>query len=65
MHYDTFPESLDSLGEAGNLMREEIKKMQVEPDRVAILEVGEQRTLIYDQKVEHLTSRQDSEDRLD
>jgi hypothetical protein len=47
MHYDTFPESLDSLGEAGNLMRDEIKRMKINPDRVAILEIGEQKTLIY------------------
>ena len=56
IHYDTFPESLDSLGEAGNLMREEIKRLRVDPDRVAILEIGEQRVLIYRREDEHLTS---------
>jgi L-ascorbate metabolism protein UlaG (beta-lactamase superfamily) len=50
MHYDTFPESLDSLGEAANLMRDEIKRMNIDPERIAILGIGEQRVFIYRRK---------------
>ena len=46
IHYDTFPESLDTLGEATATLRNEIKERSFDPERVAILDIGELRVLI-------------------
>ena len=46
MHYDTFPESIDTLGEAVTLLRQEIKRRQIDPARVIIPDIGELRIII-------------------
>jgi L-ascorbate metabolism protein UlaG (beta-lactamase superfamily) len=46
IHYDTFPESLDTLGEATATLWVEMEKQNLTSDQVAILEIGEQRVFI-------------------
>jgi len=47
MHYDTFPESLDTLGEATATLKAEMIKQDLTSDQVTILEIGEQKIFIY------------------
>jgi len=47
MHYDTFPESLDTLGEATATLRYEMEKQNLTSDQVVILDIGEQKVFIY------------------
>jgi L-ascorbate metabolism protein UlaG (beta-lactamase superfamily) len=47
MHYDTFPESLDTLGEARAMLKVEMEQQKLTTDQVAILEIGEQKVFIY------------------
>ncbi len=47
MHYDTFAEAYDTLGEAESLMRLEMLKNNLTDSDITILKIGEQRTLIY------------------
>ncbi|MDA3860725.1 MAG: MBL fold metallo-hydrolase, partial [Melioribacteraceae bacterium] len=46
MHYDTFAEAYDTLGEAEHLMKQEMFKNNLTDDDVVILKIGEQRILI-------------------
>lgn len=46
MHFDTFPESYDSLGEAENRMREVMKENNLTEDKIIILKIGEQKVII-------------------
>lgn len=46
MHYDTFTEAYDTLGEASSLMRSEMAKNELIEEQVLILEIGEQRTIV-------------------
>jgi len=47
MHYDTFPESLDTLGEATATLRAEMEKQYLTSDQVVIIDIGEQKVFIY------------------
>ena len=47
MHYDTFPESLDTLGEATATLKFEMEKQNLTSDQVVILDIGEQKVFIY------------------
>lgn len=47
MHYDTFPESLDTLGEATATLRYEMERQNLNTDQIVILEIGEQNVFIY------------------
>ena len=47
IHYDTFPESIDTLGEATATLKAEMDKENLTSDQVAILSIGEQRIFIY------------------
>jgi L-ascorbate metabolism protein UlaG (beta-lactamase superfamily) len=47
IHFDTFPESLDTLGEASATLRIEMEKENLTSDDVSILEIGEQKVFIY------------------
>jgi len=47
MHYDTFPESLDTLGEASTTLRIEMEKQNLTSSHVVILDIGEQKVFIY------------------
>ena len=42
MHYDTFQESLDTLGEAMTLMKHEMKRGGFSSEEVVIIDIGEQ-----------------------
>ena len=46
IHYDTYPESLDSLGEATATLRAGMAEQKLTGNEVVILEIGEQRVLI-------------------
>ena len=46
MHYDTFAEAYDTLGEASSLMKYEKNKNNLSDDEVLILGIGEQKTII-------------------
>ncbi|NOX67329.1 MAG: MBL fold metallo-hydrolase [Chlorobi bacterium] len=46
MHFDTFPESYDSLGEAESRMREAMKENNLTKDKIIILKIGEQKVII-------------------
>ena len=46
MHFDTFPNSTDSPGDAPRILREEMKRRGLGNDRVLILSQGEQRVLV-------------------
>lgn len=46
MHYDTFAEAYDTLGEATQLMSEEIKNNSNDKNYVSILKIGEQKIII-------------------
>ncbi len=46
MHYDTFAEAYDTLGEAESLMKHEMLKNNLTSNDVVILKIGEQKTLI-------------------
>jgi L-ascorbate metabolism protein UlaG (beta-lactamase superfamily) len=46
MHFDTFPESYDTLGEAESRMREVMKENNLTEDKVIILKIGEQKVII-------------------
>jgi len=46
MHYDTFAEAYDTLGEAESLMKHEMLKNNLTINDVVILKIGEQKTLI-------------------
>lgn len=46
MHYDTFAEAYDTLGEAEQLMKQEMLKNNLTKEEVIILKIGEQTTLI-------------------
>ncbi|MCK5087049.1 MAG: hypothetical protein KAQ90_05985, partial [Melioribacteraceae bacterium] len=46
MHFDTFPESYDTLGEAENLMRAEMIQNNLSDEDVLIFEIGEQKSII-------------------
>jgi len=46
MHYDTFAEAYDTLGEAESLMKQEMLKNNLTNKDVIILKVGGQRILI-------------------
>ena len=50
MHYDTFPESLDTLGEASATLLAEMEKENLTSDQVAILTIGEQKVFIFREK---------------
>ncbi len=47
IHFDTFAEAYDTLGEASRLMREEMEKKNLTSDDVKILEIGEQKVFLY------------------
>jgi L-ascorbate metabolism protein UlaG (beta-lactamase superfamily) len=47
IHYDTFPESLDTLGEATATMKAEMENQNLTSDQVVILEIGEQKVIVY------------------
>jgi L-ascorbate metabolism protein UlaG (beta-lactamase superfamily) len=47
MHFDTFPESLDTLGEATATLRYEMEKNNLSSDQVVILDIGERKVFIY------------------
>ena len=51
MHYDTFAEAYDTLGEAESLMKQEMLKNNLTDHDVIILRVGQQKTLINQAKV--------------
>ncbi|MBU0476206.1 MAG: MBL fold metallo-hydrolase [Bacteroidetes bacterium] len=46
MHYDTFAEAFDTLGEAELLMRQEMLKNNLTDKEVIILKIGEQKVII-------------------
>ena len=46
IHFDTFINSDDVPGECPRVLRDEIAKRALPPDKVAILEIGEQRVLV-------------------
>jgi L-ascorbate metabolism protein UlaG (beta-lactamase superfamily) len=46
MHYDTFPESLDTLGEATATLRTEMEKQNLTSKQIVILDIGEQKVFI-------------------
>ncbi len=46
VHFDTFINSDDRPGDCPRLLREHMRERHLGPDRVAILEIGEQRVLI-------------------
>jgi N-acyl-phosphatidylethanolamine-hydrolysing phospholipase D len=46
IHFDTFPNSADEPGEAKDLLRKLADERGLGPDRVAILEIGEQRVIV-------------------
>ncbi len=46
MHYDTFAEAYDTLGEAGQLMQQEMFKNNLTSKDVIILKIGEQKTIL-------------------
>lgn len=46
MHYDTFFNASEAAGEAPRQLREAVTERGVEPERVAILKIGEQRVLV-------------------
>jgi L-ascorbate metabolism protein UlaG (beta-lactamase superfamily) len=46
IHFDTFINSDDRPGDCPRLLREHMREKNVGPDRVAILEIGEQRVLV-------------------
>lgn len=46
MHYDTFAEAYDTLGEAEQLMKHEMLKNNLTNEDVIILKIGEQRTIL-------------------
>jgi L-ascorbate metabolism protein UlaG (beta-lactamase superfamily) len=50
MHFDTFPESLDTLGEASATLVAEMEKENLTSDQVAILTIGEQKVFIFREK---------------
>jgi len=56
MHYDTFPESIDTLGEAVTLLSQEIERRQFDPARVVIPEIGELKVIIKKQPGEIATA---------
>jgi L-ascorbate metabolism protein UlaG (beta-lactamase superfamily) len=50
MHFDTFPESLDTLGEATATLLHEMEKQNITSDKIVILDIGEQKVFIYRKK---------------
>ena len=54
IHYDTFPESLDTLGEAGAVLKTEMQKQNLSDDQVVIMYIGQQEILIDLDKKRHL-----------
>jgi len=46
IHYDTFPESYDTLGEAVSLLRGEMLAKNLTDDQIIICEIGEQKIFI-------------------
>lgn len=46
MHYDTFAEAFDTLGEAESLMKQEMIKNNLTDNDVIILKIGEQKVII-------------------
>jgi len=46
IHFDTFPESYDTLGEAENLMKAEMIKSDLSDEDVLIFKIGEQKNII-------------------
>jgi L-ascorbate metabolism protein UlaG (beta-lactamase superfamily) len=47
IHFDTFPESLDTLGEASATLRIEMESENLTTDQVVILDIGEQKIVIF------------------
>ena len=50
IHFDTFPESMDSVGEASATLQLEMEKNNLKSDQVHILDIGEQRIFVYREK---------------
>ncbi len=46
MHYDTFAEAYDTLGEAESLMRQEMLKNNLTEEDIIIMNIGEQKVMI-------------------
>jgi N-acyl-phosphatidylethanolamine-hydrolysing phospholipase D len=46
VHYDTFVNSPDRPGEVGAALRRAMTEREVDPKRVAILQIGEQRVIV-------------------
>jgi L-ascorbate metabolism protein UlaG (beta-lactamase superfamily) len=59
IHYDTYPESIDVPGEAADSLYAAITHFAVPDERVVILDIGQQRTLIGRKKTARIDSRDD------
>jgi L-ascorbate metabolism protein UlaG (beta-lactamase superfamily) len=46
IHFDTFPESLDTLGEASTILRAEILRQNLTENEITFLDIGEQKVFI-------------------
>lgn len=50
IHFDTFSESIDTLGEASTILRAEMMRQNLTENEVALLEVGEQKIFLHRKK---------------